>query len=108
MKYFTFIVGGVALFLVAVIAVGAQAPSRGLEVLQLRPNFYLLAGAGANVAVQVGEDGVVVVDAGSAETAGSIVAAIRNITPARIRYIINTSADADHVGGNETLAKAGE
>src|SRR5262245_57233277 len=84
----------VVVSLVAAVAVGAQKPSsEGLEVLRLRPNFYLLAGAGGNVAVQVGEDGVVVVDSGSAETAGAIVTAIRQITPAPIRYIINTSAD---------------
>lgn len=90
------------------IAVNAQAPAGEPEVLQLRPNFYMIAGAGANVAVQVGEDGVVVVDAGSTATAGPILATIRTITDAPIRYIINTSADPDHVGGNETLAKAGQ
>jgi cyclase len=79
-----------------------------LEVLQLRPNFYMIAGAGANVAVQIGDDGVVVVDAGSAQKAGAVVAAIKKITTAPIRYIINTSADPDHVGGNETVSKAGQ
>ena len=79
-----------------------------IEVLQLRPNFYLLAGAGGNIAVQIGEDGVVVVDSGPAASAASVVAAIKRITPAPIRYVINTSADADHVGGNETVAKAGQ
>ena len=86
-------------------AVGTAAGA--LEVLQLRPNFYMIAGAGANVGVQVGSDGVVVVDSGSAATADAVVAAIRRITERPIRYVINTSADADHVGGNETVAKAG-
>ena len=79
-----------------------------LEVLQIRPNFYMIAGAGGNVGVQVGEDGVVVVDAGSSRQADAVLAAITRITPQPIRYVINTSADADHVGGNEKLSQAGQ
>ncbi|MEO8256225.1 MAG: MBL fold metallo-hydrolase [Acidobacteriota bacterium] len=81
---------------------------RDLEVLQLRPNFFMIAGAGGNIAVQVGEDGVVVVDSGSAARADAVVAAIKKITPRPIRYVVNTSADPDHVGGNEILSKAGQ
>ena len=79
-----------------------------LEVLELRPNFYMIAGAGGNIGVQVGADGVVVVDAGSADSADAVVAAIKKITSKPIRYIINTSADPDHVGGNAIVAKAGQ
>ena len=68
----------------------------------------MVAGAGANVGVQIGEDGVVVVDAGTAARADSVVAAIKKLTAQPIRYIIDTSADPDHVGGNETLSKAGQ
>jgi len=84
----------------------AQGP--GLEVLQVRPNFYMIAGAGGNVGVQVGDDGVVVVDSGAAANADAVLAAIRKISPAPIRYVIDTSADADHVGGNEKISQAGE
>jgi cyclase len=80
----------------------------GLEVLQLRPNFYMIAGAGGNIGVQAGPDGVVVVDAGSAAKADAVLAAIRKRADRPIRYIIDTSADPDHVGGNEPLSKAGE
>src|SRR3990172_10688969 len=74
----------------------------GLDVLQLRPDFYMIAGAGGNVAVQIGKDGVVLVNAGSADKADALVAAIRGLTDRPIRYVINTSADPDHVGGNAT------
>jgi cyclase len=90
---------------------GALVPrARGanLEVLELRPNFFMIAGAGGNIGVQVGADGVVVVDSGSAESADAVVAAIKRITSKPIRYIINTSADPDHVGGNVIVAKAGQ
>jgi cyclase len=78
------------------------------EVLQLRPNFYMIAGAGGNIGVQIGVDGVVVVDAGAASKADAVVAAIKKITSRPIRYLINTSAEPDHVGGNEVVAKAGQ
>jgi len=84
------------------------ADAADLEVLQLRPNFFMIAGAGGNIGVQVGEDGVVVVDAGTAARADAVVAAIKKITPRPIRYVIDTSADPDHVGGNEILSKAGQ
>jgi glyoxylase-like metal-dependent hydrolase (beta-lactamase superfamily II) len=84
------------------------AAEGGLEILQLRPNFFMIAGAGSNIGVQVGDDGVVVVDAGSSGSAANVLAAIQKISPRPIRYVIDTSADPDHVGGNETLSKAGQ
>lgn len=85
-----------------------QARETNLEVLPLRPNFYMIAGAGGNIGFQIGEDGVVVVDSGSAASADAVLAAIKKVTTLPIRYVINTSADPDHVGGNAALAKAGQ
>ena len=100
------------LFLLAIfVALGrATAVGQGqdLEVLQVRPDFYMIAGAGGNVGVQVGEDGVVVVDSGSSAQTDAVLAAIKRITPQPIRYVINTGADPDHVGGNEKLSQAGQ
>ena len=88
----------------------AQSTTRadGLDVLQLRPNFYVIAGAGANIGVLVGADGLVVVDSGSAARSAAVVTAIRGLSAQPIRYVIDTGPDADHVGGNETIAKAGQ
>jgi glyoxylase-like metal-dependent hydrolase (beta-lactamase superfamily II) len=85
-----------------------QAVGNELDVVQLRPNFYVIAGAGGNIVVQLGQMGVVLVDSGSTEMSDKVLAAIRQITPLPIRYIINTSMDADHVGGNYNLARAGQ
>lgn len=79
-----------------------------LDVVQIRPNFYVIAGAGGNIGVQIGPDGVVLVDAGRADAADRVLAAIRKLTDKPIRYIINTNADADHVGGNARVAQAGK
>ncbi len=89
-------------------APAAAAAAAPLEVLQIRPDFYVIAGAGSNVAVQIGPDGAVVVDTGSADRAADVVAEIRKLTSRPVRYIINTSADAEHVGGNEDVSKAGQ
>jgi len=99
----------VAFALLTVGGSAAQGASgANLEVLQLRPNFYMIAGAGGNIGFQVGVDGVVVVDSGTTASADAVVAAIKKVTTQPIRYVINTSADADHVGGNAKVAKAGQ
>jgi cyclase len=84
-----------------------RTPPTEIEVVQLRENFYVIGGAGGNILVQLGPEGVILVDSGSTARADEVLAAIRTITPLPIRYIINTSMDADHVGGNEVLSKAG-
>jgi glyoxylase-like metal-dependent hydrolase (beta-lactamase superfamily II) len=92
-------------------AQAAVAQPGSLEVLEVRPSFFVIAGPGkdaSNISVQVGEDGVVVVDAGSSAAAADVLAAIRRLSPKPIRYVIDTGPDADHVGGNEALANAGE
>jgi cyclase len=88
--------------------VAQPVPGTNLEVLQLRSNFYMIAGGGGNIGFQIGADGVVIVDSGSGSSADAVVAAIRKVTAQPIRYVINTSADPDHVGGNATVAKAGQ
>src|ERR1700686_5117083 len=87
----------------------AQQPSSGdLEVVQLRQNFYLIAGAGANIAVQVGPAGAILVDTGSGRMSDKVLAAVKRLTDGSIRYIIDTSADEDRTGGNEKVSRAGK
>ncbi|PYR24351.1 MAG: hypothetical protein DMF92_22860, partial [Acidobacteria bacterium] len=85
----------------------AQRNGAGLEILQIRPNFYMIVGASANIGAQIGSNGVVLANAGSAEASGEVVAAVAKLTSQPIRYIIDTSADLDVVGGNGKIAKAG-
>jgi len=88
-------------------AIARQQAADGLEFVQIRPNFYVIAGAGGNVVVQTGPEGVILVDSGSTAMADKVLATIRSITTLPIRYILNTSMDPDHVGGNDRLARAG-
>ena len=89
---------------------GAQerAPGAGaIESIQVRPNVYVIFGAGSNIVMHVGEDGIILIDSGSAAMAEQVGLEIKRITTAPIRLIINTSADADHLGGNERIAREG-
>ena len=86
----------------------AEPDTGGLDVVRVRPNFYMIAGAGGNIGVQIGSDGIVLVNAGTEAASGQVLAALQKLTPLPIRYVIDTNADADFVGGNGKLAKAGK
>ena len=86
----------------------AEPEDGALDVIQVRPHFYMIAGAGGNIAVQIGSDGVVLVNAGTEEASSQVLAALRKITTLPIRYVIDTNADRDFVGGNAKLSKAGK
>ncbi len=78
-----------------------------VRVLPVQGNVYMLAGAGGNITVQVGKDGVLVVDTQYAPLSAKILAAIRTLSDGPIRYIVNTAYDRDHTGGNDPIRKAG-
>ena len=76
-----------------------------LSVLPVQGNIYMLAGAGGNISVQVGDEGVLVVDTQFAPLAPKIMAEIEKLSKGPVRFIINTHAHPDHVGGNAALAE---
>jgi glyoxylase-like metal-dependent hydrolase (beta-lactamase superfamily II) len=76
------------------------------EIHPVQGKVYMLTGAGGNVTVQEGPDGVLLVDTQFAPMAPKILAAIRELTDKPIRYIINTHVHGDHTGGNEAIAKS--
>jgi cyclase len=86
----------------------AKVDPNEVIVLRVQRNVYLLSEAGRNITVQVGEDSVYVVDSGLGSMVPKVVAAIKQITNKPIRFLMNTSFDPDHTGGNADLAKAGK
>ena len=82
-------------------------PDGEVRTLHVQGNVYLLAGAGANTTIQVGEEGVLVVDTQSDTLTPKILAAIRALSPKPIRYVVNTHTHEDHTGGNAAVAEAG-
>ena len=85
-------------------------PARGeVVVVPVKGKVYMIAGAGANIAVQAGDDGLVLVDTGTADMSEEVIAAIETIpTGGPLRYIINTTHDLDYTGGNEAIVVTGE
>jgi glyoxylase-like metal-dependent hydrolase (beta-lactamase superfamily II) len=104
----------------AVVAAGATAvvaqqaqPRRAAETTELKSmhvqgKIHMIVGAGANVLVSVGDDGVLVVDSGTAAMSEKLLAEINKLADGRpIRLVINTHFHPDHTGGNEAISKAG-
>jgi cyclase len=83
------------------------AQDGGLEAVKVRKNFYMIAGAGGNIGVQLGSDGIVLVNAGGPNSSDKVLAALKTLTDLPIRYIINADAGTEFVAGNEKLARAG-
>jgi cyclase len=85
---------------------GTSVPP-GMEILRVLGNVYMIAGAGGNVVVQTGPHGIFLVDSGSTAKSRDLITAITTISDEIIRYIVNTTPEADHYGGNDALAQAG-
>ena len=119
-------VGALVLFAVAphVYSQGAQQPSARpawawkpampgsndgqVHVLPVRGRVSMIVGAGGNITVSAGSDGLLVVDTGTAAMSDKTLAAIKAISPRGvIRYVINTDEREDFTGGNEKIALAG-
>jgi cyclase len=85
-----------------------------IHIWPVHGNVYLLVGAGSNITLSIGKDGVLMVDAGPAQMTGKVIDAIQQFTrqrdplgpPLPVRYIINTSVDPDHTGGNQKIAES--
>jgi glyoxylase-like metal-dependent hydrolase (beta-lactamase superfamily II) len=85
-----------------------NGPGKGkVQLLHVQENVYMIAGAGANITVQVGDQSVMLVDTGIPQMSDKVIAAIRALTDKPIFLILATSMDADHTGGNANLSKAG-
>lgn len=77
-----------------------------MKVQKLADGMYIMTGAGGNIGVSVGEDGVLIVDDQYAPLVPKIQAALKGITDKPVRFILNTHYHGDHTGGNEDFAKA--
>src|SRR6185436_18511096 len=76
-------------------------------MMHVQGQVWMLVGAGPNLAVQIGDEGVLLVDTGKRGMSDEVLKAIRTVTDKPLRIIINTSSDPDHTGNNEPLAKIG-
>ena len=79
-----------------------------VQVLPVQGNVHVLVGAGANITVQSGAQGIMVVDTGIGSMSDKVVAAIKTISTRPLRYVVNTTHADDHTGGNAAVAATGE
>jgi len=101
-------VGSLAVAVCLTLPVVAQDPDPSkveIKVHKVAGNVYMLEGAGGNIGVSVGEDGVLVVDDQFASLVPKIQAALKGISDKPVRFILNTHWHGDHTGGNATLQK---
>ena len=78
-----------------------------IQTEKLADSVYMMTGAGGNLGVSVGEDGVFVIDDQFAPLTGKIQAAITKLSTKPVKFVLNTHWHFDHTGGNENLGKAG-
>lgn len=100
------------LVLTAMLLSGALARAQDfadveVRTVPLRGSVYALFGAGGNIAVSVGPDGILMVDDQYAPLADRIRAAIGKLRRGEVDYVINTHWHGDHVGGNEIFGGRG-
>src|SRR4051794_10428332 len=87
------------------LAVGVVAQQQDFSKVEIKVHpvagsVYMLEGAGGNIGVSVGEDGIVIVDDEFAPLAPKIKAALKGISDKPVRFVLNTHWHGDHVGGN--------
>ena len=104
------VVAGLAV--VALAALPAAGQNRDFSTVEVTSTkvsegLYMLQGAGGNIAVSVGEDGVFLVDDQYAPLTPKIKAAVAALSPKPIRFVLNTHWHGDHTGGNENLGGDG-
>ena len=78
-----------------------------IKTTKVADNFYTLEGSGGMMGVLAGPDGVFIVDAQFAPLTDKLVAAIKQISDGRMRFLVNTHVHGDHTGGDENFAKLG-
>ena len=85
-------------------------PGNDLEVLHVEGQVYMIAGGAtrSNIAVQVGPEGVFLVDAATEDVSDKVLQAIRVLSKGPINYIVTTTADPDHYGANAKIGGAGQ
>ena len=98
--------------LVALAAAPAALAAQNFDTVQVRTvkagdGVYMLQGAGGNIGVSAGTDGVILVDDQYAPLTDKIKAAIAALNPGSIRFLLNTHWHFDHTGGNENFGKGG-
>jgi glyoxylase-like metal-dependent hydrolase (beta-lactamase superfamily II) len=102
-----FTLGALALSTTLAFAQGQDFSKVEIKANKVADNFYTLDGQGGTIGVLFGPDGVFMVDTQFAPLSGKIAAAIKQLTPQPIKFVVNTHVHGDHTGGDENFGKMG-
>lgn len=95
------LIGFVLSILLVSTAVAQQDFSKvEIKATQVSGNVYMLEGSGGNIGVSVGDDGILIVDDQFAPLADKISAALQQLNPGKLKFVLNTHHHGDHTGGN--------
>jgi len=78
-----------------------------IETTKLTDNTYMLVGAGGNIGVSVGADGVLIIDDQFAPLSDKIISALKKLSDQPVKIVVNTHHHGDHTGGNENFGNLG-
>jgi len=81
--------------------------ARTLTMIRVTDSLYMLKGEGGNIAVSVGQDGVLMVDDQFAPTTEEIVSLVASLSEKPIQFLVNTHHHGDHTGGNKNMIANG-
>jgi cyclase len=87
----------------------AQSPAPqsddDIGVLKVQGNVYMLVTEAGNIAAQVGDDGILVVNTGTEALAPKVAAALKKLADRPIQWVVNTDAAPSHIGANDALPR---
>jgi glyoxylase-like metal-dependent hydrolase (beta-lactamase superfamily II) len=100
---------GAVLLAVATFASAQQDFSKvEVKAIHVAKNIYMLTGSGGNIGVSVGPDGILIVDDQFAPLAEKIEAALKQLHPGKLKFVLNTHYHGDHTGGNAHFGRQGQ
>lgn len=86
-------------------SVSAPSPADEIGVLKVQGNVYMLVTDAGNIAAQVGDDGILVVNSGTEALAPQVAATLKKLADRPIQWVVNTDAAPAHIGGNDALPR---
>ncbi|MDX1543695.1 MAG: MBL fold metallo-hydrolase [Christiangramia sp.] len=78
-----------------------------IKIIPVNKNVYMLKGAGGNIGILTGKDGVFMIDDQFAPLSPKIIDKLKTISDQPVKFLVNTHHHGDHVGGNANFQEEG-
>jgi glyoxylase-like metal-dependent hydrolase (beta-lactamase superfamily II) len=101
------LVGALLVFAPGAVLATQTQPDVEVKSTHVAGSVYMLEGRGGNIGACVGSDGILIIDDQFAQLAEKIRAALTQLNPGPLKFILNTHYHGDHVGSNAIFGKEG-